>query len=56
MRWLSATINMLSQRASRVFEAAFRRALMSRLDRIEELWIEQQEKFLQSARNIRLCY
>ena len=41
---------MLSQR----FEAAFRHALMSRLDRIEELGIEQQGKFLQAARNIRL--
>jgi len=54
MSWLSATINTLSQRVSRDFEAAFRHALMSRSDLIEELWIKKQEKFLQSARNIRL--
>jgi len=45
MRWLSATINLMSQCLSRDFEAAFRHALMSSLDRIEELWIEKQEKF-----------
>ena len=34
---------MLSQRVSRDFEAAFRHALMSRLDRVEELWIENKK-------------
>ena len=43
MSWLSATVNMLSQRVSRDFEVAFQHALTSRLDRIEELWIENKK-------------
>ena len=41
---------MLSQRVSRDFEAAFRHALMSRLDLIEDLWIKKQEKFWVSVK------